>query len=101
MLVDFNSETLPVARGHYQDTSRSKRVARSNWSRILNSATDVLLDCLREPRPIGGWTKVDDEIAVLLLPMRSDMRLHWANEMEAQVVNRTEVRWLGEGGEDV
>ena len=81
MLRDFGSDTLPVDASHTFDASRNHRLATSTWPRINGAAADLIFECMKGPAPTGGWMKVDDEIAVLMLPSRSLMRFYWANDL--------------------
>lgn len=92
MLRDFGSDTLPIDESRTYDTSQSHLVSPSNWLHIIAIGTEILLACLQQPNPMGGWMKVNDDIAVLVLPMTSIMRFHWANEMVTEglhLSNRT------------
>jgi len=81
MLKDFGSDTLPIGNTQTYDTSQSHYFSPSTWPHILATGTEILLACLLKPNPTGGWMKVNDDIAVLVLPETSIMRFHWANEM--------------------
>jgi hypothetical protein len=81
MLKDFGSDTLPIDATQTYDTSKSHSLSPSTWPHILATGTEILLESLQQPNPIGGWLKVNDDIAVLVLPATSIMRFHWANEM--------------------
>ena len=81
MLKDFDSSTLPTDGSHTYDTSQSKKLSPSTWPHIFGAGTSILLDCLKGATPRSGWIKVNDDIAVLVLPASSLMRFYWANEM--------------------
>lgn len=85
MLRDFGSNTLPVDASHTYDTSQDHRLKSSNWPRINQAAVELVLGCLRKPVPEGGWMKVDNAIAVLILPSSSLMRFYWANDLTTDV----------------
>lgn len=84
MLKDFGSDTLPIDETRTYDTSQSHSFSPSTWTHILATGTEILLACLQQPNPMGGWMKVNDDIAVLVLPITSIMRFHWANEMATE-----------------
>lgn len=81
MLRDFGSDTLPVDSSHTFDASRNRQLVASTWPRINGAAAHLLFECMKGPAPTGGWMKVDDEIAVLMLPSKSLMRFYWANDL--------------------
>lgn len=81
MLSDFDSDTLPVASDRTYDTSRSHRLATTTWRHVSAAAATVALKCLELPTLAGGWMRVNDDIAVMMLPERSLMRLYWANDL--------------------
>ena len=96
MLADFDSNTLPIDGAHTWDTSHNARISPSTWSHINAAAAELILKCLKLPIPTGGWSRVNDDIAVFVLPLRSMMRFFWANDLalgDFHETNRTAGFW--------
>lgn len=81
MARDFGSQTLPLDESHPYDTRQSKKFSPNTWPHIFTAGADMLEACSKGSPPTGGWTTVHNEIAVLALPRRSQMRFNWANDL--------------------
>jgi len=81
MLNDFDSDTLPIDETHTYDTSKAQEFSPSTWPHIIATGTEILLACLLKSSSTGGWMKVNEDIAIMMLPLNSLMRFYWANEM--------------------
>lgn len=81
MLVDFPRDVLPTDQSHTYDPRRNRPFAPSTWREIIAKSRTVIYNCV-SGHSTGGWIQVAEEIAVLVLPQSSIMRINWGTGVE-------------------